>query len=513
MTRQTRSFILKFLFSFLAVLLFLGGGINAAGKDAITIDYGTQVGRISPYIAGITDSPYYDEGSYALIKEGNFKLVEVMVWMSSPPVLPNEIMPPFFSGKSDDQVLRENVDLAKKQIRSIFEAGAEPLVLMISSNKPRDLKKYREQVSIAVEEMRTVAIRSGEDLRLFRFGNEPEMQFSWQGTRDDFFETYKAWAGVIKSISKDFIVQAPGLAAPTARYTDDRYFEKVNKYTSEFLSYCKINHVPLDIFSFHYYGPSIKNLVKIIRAVKNEIIKYPDLSPIFGVPKIGIDEWNILVFGLPGISAEIFDSSHTATHNVAAISSMVNNDVWLSIRFGGIGPLGGPPGPQGMDKKDDFRRMEMPPIPGGDFLMLKKDRTPKPVYYGFKAVNDMLATPVLLGTNTGGDSVVMAGKSENGRLINILISSYDENITESLSRMGQGRIQSSGTSSVQVKIKNFPSHIVTQKIEVARYMVDETHNLTKVDYRIIQKKDIGEDVSVNFESNEPSVSLIQIRIN
>ncbi|MEW6416557.1 MAG: hypothetical protein AB1480_00330 [Nitrospirota bacterium] len=484
-------------------------------ETVVTVDFLSKSGNISNYIAGTTAGPFYDEGSYKLLKDGNFKLIQVMIWLSRPQSSPHGekgFRPqfPFFEQRSKQsfpdnfkEELFPQIQLAKRQIHSIFDIGAEPLIFMITSRKPFDMEEYQKQVRNIIDELRSSAKEMGKDLLLFRFGNEPEARIYWEGSRKEFFETYRVWADAVKSVDPNFIVEAPGFASATARFFKDNYYDKVNEFTKEFLDYCKENQVPLDVFSFHYYGTNINNLANELEAVRRELAKYPNLSPVFGIPRIGIDEWNIHVFGFPDKRyIKIFDTAHTAAQNVAALIIMVKNSAWLSIRFGGVSTS------SSFKDKIDKENIKI----GKDFLMSRSDGRPKPVYYAFSAFNRMFSTPILLGEYNKEGFYLIAGKSSDEHQINIVTSFYDEIFAENILREEdsskyQRKIK---ITHPEIRIKNFPWHKVTNEVEITRYVVDDMNDLKIVD-KTIFKKDGSKELSIKFEATTPSVVFIQIK--
>lgn len=482
----------------------------------IVIDYLSDAGKISNYIMGTTDAPFYDEGSYRFLKEAGFKIVEVMIWISRPP------RPPFEDHrillqeerKELDDILESNIETAKKQIRSIIQIGAEPLIFMITSKKPSDLDRYSEEVKKIVKELRSVAMESGKDLSILRFGNEPEVKHFWEGSRKDYFETYKVWVGAVKSISPNFIVEAPGFASATARYFSEEYYKEINDFTKEFLKYCEKEDVPLDIFSFHYYGTNINNISLAADAVKKELSKYPKLSPIFGVPMIAIDEWNIRVFGLIEKKYfKVFDTAHTAAHNISALINMIKSGVFISIRFGGVGFAPAQPSMMGVfDKERVDRGKKIEKI--GDFLMVYWDRRPKPVYYAFKAFNEMYSTPNLLKIVVKNlpEAYAIAGCSMNEKKINIIVSLYDE--TSAGKAINQQEVRdalSHNASNYKAIIKNFPWDKVKDKVDIRRYIVDETNNFRLVQTKTVSKMEGVKELILSFESNVPAVNLLEVK--
>ncbi|MBI5644258.1 MAG: hypothetical protein HY954_12380 [Deltaproteobacteria bacterium] len=506
--------------------MFISAIPSFADLKTVNADLGSKTGRISNFISGVSDGPAYDAKSYLPLKEAKFKLVEVMIWLSNPEQ-------GRFPARNDARELERNIQTAKKQIRSIIDIGAEPLVFMVSSRRPDDLTRYQEQVKGIVGELRSSVRESGRDLLIFRFGNEPESRHFWQGTRQEFFDTYRAWATAVKSVSSAYLVEAPGFISATNKRFLDNYYDSVNEFSIEFLEFCKRNRVPLDIFTFHFYGTDLSNLAKEVAVVKKELEKYPGLSPAFGVPKVGVDEWNIYVFGLQvGKYVDVFDTAETAAHNVAAMIDMARNGAWLGVRFGAtnVAPPNKPDGMDGMPPGGD-----RPPPPGGppggfggpgpgpqmgggapkgagDFLMVKLDRTPKPSYYAFSAFNELLSTPELFAINAEKGIRAIAGKSPDGRQINIVLSFYDEAMAEAALKKSLGEYSffpnKTLSSDVRLKLKNIAK---TDIVEIKRFVVnDRSTTASPVEARTVSQKD-GE-ISLEFRAETPSVMLIQLRL-
>lgn len=477
----------------------------------IVIDYLSDAGKISNYVMGTTDTPFYDETSYMLLKDAGFKIVEVMIWLSPPPKQPFEQDRQLLKEnmKELDFMLERNTEIAKKQIRSIIQIGAEPLVFMITSKKPADSDRYSEVVRRIVKELRAAALESGKDLSILRFGNEPEVKYFWEGSMEGFFETYKIWAKAVKSVSPKFILEAPGLASPTSRYFGEDYYNEANEFTKEFLKYCKKEKVPLDIFSFHYYGANINNISMAAKAVKKELSEYPKLSPVFGIPKIAIDEWNIMVENKYN---KIFDTVHTAAHNISALINMIKSDVFASIRFGGTGV---PPTQPSIMRVFDKERIDRDKEneKAGDFLMANLDRRPKPVHDAFKAFNEMYSTPNLLKivAENMPETYAIAGLSLNKKQINIIVSLYDETSAGKAIRQQEVRdALSHNASNYKVIIKNFPWDKVKDKVDIRRYIVGDTNNHKLVQNTTRKKEDL-QDLTFSFESAIPEVDLIEVK--
>lgn len=82
----------------------------------------------------------------------------------------------------------------------------------------------------------------------FEVWNEPELeQIYWMGTREEYFEFYKATVLAVKSVSQNIRVGGPSITHETLKY---------GTWLDDFLNYCNKNNVPLDIITMHIYPES-----------------------------------------------------------------------------------------------------------------------------------------------------------------------------------------------------------------------------------------------------------------
>jgi xylan 1,4-beta-xylosidase len=81
----------------------------------------------------------------------------------------------------------------------------------------------------------------------FEVWNEPNLQFFWSGTQQQYFELYKATAVALKSIDPGLKVGGPATSA--------------TQWISEFTDYCAQNNAPLDFVSTHAYAGDHQNIL------------------------------------------------------------------------------------------------------------------------------------------------------------------------------------------------------------------------------------------------------------
>jgi xylan 1,4-beta-xylosidase len=73
----------------------------------------------------------------------------------------------------------------------------------------------------------------------FEVWNEPNLPAFWTGGQDDYFRLYSCTAAAIKSVDDALKVGGPATAD--------------NKWTPDFLDYCRKNAAPVDFISTHHY--------------------------------------------------------------------------------------------------------------------------------------------------------------------------------------------------------------------------------------------------------------------
>lgn len=73
----------------------------------------------------------------------------------------------------------------------------------------------------------------------FEVWNEPNLDFFFAGTKEDYFELYKHAAFAVKKVDKSLRVGGPSTS--------------VNAWIPDMINYCESNNVPLDFISTHHY--------------------------------------------------------------------------------------------------------------------------------------------------------------------------------------------------------------------------------------------------------------------
>jgi hypothetical protein len=450
----------------------------------ITVDYSKELGKFSPYLFGTISAPYYDKRGFELTGAAGFKMIEIGVQIENAPI-PSDPGNP----------LLYNFTAIDKKVKSAIDAGEDP-ILWFAPKEPGDVEKYATYAKNVVLHY-TQGWGNGYywKLHIFRFGNEPDNFHYWSGTHEEFFKKYAAWAKALKGIDSSFILDSPGVMN-IHKTTVGQYglsvAKDLNPFAIEFLDYLKSNSVPLDIFSFHAYSPSPHDFYDFSSEAYALVRKYHGISPLYDTPHIGNDEWNLTVADLYiGSYHEEFDTAWMAAHNINSLTNMVENNLFLSIRYGG-GSNGGQGGCH-------------------DFLLTDCNGNGKPAYYAFKAFNNLVGTMRL--ETSGGDKMNFAALSgkKNGE-ITIIFSNFDfrkyrEKYSHQKIRAVQELTNAPTYNSYNLSLLNLPWDPHDNLI-IEHYLVDDSHSL-----ELIESKPVSgsRSLALSGDINAPSVHMVKIR--
>lgn len=494
---------------------------NGKKIKEIIVDFSVTEGEISPYAFGTTLGPDCDQNEKALLKEAGFKLLMVMLPLSE-------------GGMSF-----YTMDDFKKDLEIILDIGASPLFTLIPSITPKDEKQYFNQLKTIVSYINNEWVKKYPERKwFFRFGNEPEGEAFWRGTKEEFFKMYATWAKTIKKTNPQFIVGGPGLQVGCVRDGTTVDCSKLSPWVTNFLQYLEKNRIPLDFFSFHAYSPFIYMVfAQQTEAMYSELAKYPKISPLFGIPKLANDEWNIITGNQwSGVYNSVFEQAWTAAHNVCALINMINEGLWLSTRHGGICRIK-------LDKqKSMLPQKGIPPLPVGepfipplgvlphkkesdrrgkeDFLMVTENGLPKPVYYAFKGLNQLSDTPIKLKVigNDGINFAAISGKSKDNNKVIIVLANYDSSRCEKLIKLPPTREKEYILNKLslsrfdvfggyQLLLKNIPWS-EKDKVTMRCYVVSDHDNLREIENKTF--KIIGNEFKILRDIISPSVHIITI---
>ncbi|MBI3663442.1 MAG: hypothetical protein HY234_10390 [Acidobacteria bacterium] len=469
-----------------------GGGGGSGGQTPpdttapaalVTVDYVNEMGTFNPYLFGTLAAPYFDPAGYPLSQNAGFKLIEIGFNIPVP------------SDPSDPSLY--DFTMLDQQVAAVIGIGAEPMVVFSPSAKPANLSAYAIYVQNIAKHL-TQGWGNGHNwaVKVFRFANEPDGAF-WTGTRQEFFDTYAAWANALKAVNPAFNLDAPGFMQAHGNAGPD----SLNTWITEFLAYCQSNSVPVDFFSVHAYSPiPYFAFYNDFRLVQAELKKYPTLSPLYGTPRLANDEWNTLVGDLwSGSYHPQFDTAWVAAHNINGLINMIEQGLQLSIRYGGAfnGGAGG----------------------CHDFLLTDCNGQGKPAYYAFQGFNG-LSNAVRLSA-TGTDHMNFAAiASKSGNQVTIVISNFDvktylnkyESANSPAWTFYNQYVSSFGSPVVydrfNVALQNLPWNS-SQHVIYERYLVDDQNKLS-----LVETRSVPGNSALSFAAGiaAPSVQVIKVHL-
>jgi hypothetical protein len=455
------------IYSLLLILLMLGFfnvGNSFGDYSSVTVDVSSTLGYFPDALFGTTGSPPFssiDLIGYQLVSSANFGILGVMISGFGPS---NPYIPFNYNFTSLDT-----------QVTLIFSHGAVPIIQFFISSPPSSLSNYTTYIANVARHL-TQGWNNGFNypVKYYRFGNEPDFPVYWSGTNQEFFRTYGAVAKALKSVDSSFIISSPALSDLGTVYDNG----STKNFVIDFLNYCRDSEVPLDIFTFHAYGPVLYNKFnRDWKIINSTLSNYSGISPLYGKPKLGCDEWNLLlgdVFNNNVYQPE-FDTIWAGAHNITAWIELIENGIEHSIRYGG--PF------NGQDTSHDFPMVHYP------------SNQPKPVYYAFQAANQFRRSNRIFSQGSDGRNFSVLAGSFNNDTLQILIShfdthsyltSYHPNTTSSvwddyrLILQQQGLLKYPTYTGATILIQNLPWGDTTNQILCDRYLVDDTTNFVKV---------------------------------
>lgn len=275
-------------------------------------------------------------------------------------------------------------------IAAIRESGAEVFYRIgrswgAETDPPADYDKFADIVKhVAMHYNQGWAHGFHDDIRYWEFWNEPEG--FWGGTPAQFYSLYEKIARALKSVDPDFKVGGDGQASPPGS----------GPWREGLLDYCAAHHVPLDFFSWHTYAYGSADpydAVRLGREVRQSLDShgFPHAESI-------LSEWNLSYDYTIQEAAEL-----QGAHNAAFVGAVLTYLQDASVDHAHF-------------YRGDAAWMGLFDLNGNYY---------KPAYV-FKAMGQMLRTPIRLAV-TGADTfgfAVLAGKSEDGNTVQILISNY-----------------------------------------------------------------------------------------
>lgn len=254
-----------------------------------------------------------------------------------------------------------------------------------NTNPPANFDKYAGVVKhIAMHYNQGWANGFHYNIRYWEFWNEPEG--FWSGSPEQFYWLYEKTARALKAVDPNLKVGGDARAMPF----DD------GPWREGFFDYCKSHQLPLDFYSWHTYAIGSADPYDAVRLAKS----IRDVLNAHGFAKAEsvLSEWNLTPDFTDKAKLEL-----QGMHNAAFVGAVLSY-----LQDAGID--------HAHFYRGDAAWMGLFDLQGKYFKTA----------YVFKAMGKMLDTPQRLpvqGTDTFGFAA-LAGRSANGRTVQIFISNY-----------------------------------------------------------------------------------------
>jgi hypothetical protein len=232
-------------------------------------------------------------------------------------------------------------------------------------------------------------------VKYWELWNEPDFgPLWWRGTPEQYFALYAAVSKAVKTADPQALIGGPAIAADN----------NVEPYREGFLDYVKANRLPLDFFSWHHYADAHDPMEFNVSA--REIRKLLDDRGFTHTISV-LDEWN------SSVTRGMFRANAEQAAFVTS-SRIYMQDAPIDL--------------------DGYYR------PDGAFGA--NGKTPNKVGQALIAMGRMATTPQRLAVQGGDDKgfAIQAGRSTDGKTIQVLISNYEIPVDQRTPRTGPDKL-------------------------------------------------------------------------
>jgi xylan 1,4-beta-xylosidase len=354
-------------------------------------------------------------------------------------------------------------------VASIRSGGAEPLFRIGRSaaaggDPPADLDKWAQIVRHVVLHYNAgwaKGFRYG--IRYWEIWNAPDSKQFWSGSAADYYRLYDKTARAIQAADPAALVGGPAISKPLI----------AGDYREKFIDFVRVNRLPLDFFSWHFYAVD-SNDPYVFVTIARQLRTILDARG-FGSAKNVLDEWNA-------------DPAVEDLTNAARASFAASSLIYM---------LGGP-----VDAQAYRRAAASDPLGRG---------AADAIGSALRAFGSLKATPLLIRNSGGDDSgfAVVAGRSKDDRLIQILISNYQiaskylvprDNWDTSLPERRALQYSNNGGYDATVSLPT------SGKYQVRRYRISDSSDFALLDQRI----ETGPSIRLQAALAPPGIELIVI---
>ncbi len=450
--------------SLAAVVLFTVGIAEAGAEDLaarkISIDATVTVGALRP-LSGVQAE---DAQGAAFYRTAHVDLVRI------PDATGAGDIDAIFPDMSADVENPKSYTFAPtdRLVESIRSGGAEPLFRIgrgAGGEPPANLDKWAQIVRHVVLHYNAKwakGFRYG--IRYWEIWNEPDSKQFWSGTAADYYRLYDKTARAIQAADPEALVGGPAISKPLI----------AGDYREKFIDFVRLNDLPLDFFSWHFYAVD-SNDPYVFVTIARRLRVILDARG-FGSAKNVLDAWNA-------------DPGDEDSSNVARAAFAASSLIYM---------LGGP-----IDAQTYRRAAASSRLGGG---------ATDAVGSALGAFGALKSTPFLIRSSGGDDSglAVVAGRSKDNRLVQILISNYQiapkylggprDNWDTTLPERRTLQYSNNGGYDATITLK------ASGKYQVKRYRISDSSNFTLQDQRI----ETGPSIRLQAALPPPGIELIVI---
>ncbi len=415
----------------------------SATNGTVSIHFGTPAGRIKP-LHGVNGGPLSrsSESDNLVVyhAEAGFPHTRLhdCQW-PSPNVVDVHCVFPLFHADADDP--RNYVFAPTDDYLAAIVKNGSQIVYRLGTciehktqynvNPPADPRKWAD---ICVHMIRHFndgwADGHQFNIRYWEIWNEPDLKGQmWTGTMEQYFALYEAAATAIKAHDPKNKVGGPGV-------TDVR-----SEWVRPFLKYCQERKLPLDFFSFHWYGKDPAGPAASAVAARKILDEFG-----FQKTETHLNEWHYINVGwneLRPNKRESFRGLRTKFQatlggEAAAFAAAV------LIRF--------------QDTPLDVANFFTAAADTLHWSMFDEYGVPSTTYHAFRAFNELTQTPARVRVTAPPSLDVCAGLSEDKQRAGVLLANFK-----------------SPQSRWDLSVQDLP---LTGTVRLQKYLVDDHHEFS-----------------------------------
>lgn len=382
---------------------------NGAANTAIIVDFADELGRIKP-LHGVNGGPFSQSAEtddlITYHAEAGFPYIRLhdCRW-PSPNVVDIPCVFPLFHADVDDP---RNYVFAPTDdyLAAIVKNGSQIIYRLGTGiehkthyyvNPPTDPQKWAD---ICVHLIRhfNKGWANGHhfNIRYWEIWNEPDLNGQmWTGTREDYFALYAAAATAIKTHDPQAKVGGPGL---THLNSD---------WTRPFLKFCQERKLPLDFFSYHWYGSDPAEPAATAVAARMVLDEFG-----FRQTEIHLNEWHYLNAGWNELRPNTPAGFRLLRTKFQGTTGAEGAAFAAAVLIG---------------LQDSPLNVANYFCAGADTLhwsMFDEYGVPSPTYYAFRAFNELTKTPIRIHAAAPASVYACGGLSLDKQRAGLLIANF-----------------------------------------------------------------------------------------